>query len=78
MIELPREGTTSATVDTTPWLQARNRRAAQGNACWQWSVANAVIEFVAAALSGAPCMVEAAGNTAGLRTGCKKGDVAKL
>jgi hypothetical protein len=36
---------------------------------------DAVVEFVTAALRGAPCIVEATGNTAGLRTRCKKGDL---
>lgn len=34
----------------------------------------AVIDFVAAAVSGAPCIVEATGTTAGLRIRSKKGD----
>jgi hypothetical protein len=36
---------------------------------------DAVVEFVTAAVRGAPCVVEATGNTAGLRTRCKKGDL---
>jgi hypothetical protein len=36
---------------------------------------DAVVEFVTAALRGSPCIVEATGNTAGLRTRCKKGDL---
>ena len=34
-----------------------------------------VVEFVTTALQGAPCVVEATGNTAGLRSRCKKGDL---
>ena len=33
------------------------------------------MEFVTAALRGAPCIVEATGNTSGLRTRCRKGDL---
>jgi hypothetical protein len=36
---------------------------------------DAVIEFVTSAVRGAPCVVEATGNTAGLRNRCKKGDL---
>lgn len=36
---------------------------------------DAVVEFVTAALHGAPCTVEATGNTTGLRNRCKKGDL---
>jgi len=36
---------------------------------------DAVVEFVTAALRGAPCMVEPTGMTTGLRARCKKGDV---
>jgi hypothetical protein len=36
---------------------------------------DAVIDFVTVALQGAPCLVEATGNTAGLRARCKKGDL---
>jgi hypothetical protein len=36
---------------------------------------DAVVEFVTGAVRGAPCVVEATGNTAGLRTRCKKGDL---
>lgn len=36
---------------------------------------DAVVDFVTAAVRGAPCVVEATGNTAGLRTRCKKGDL---
>jgi hypothetical protein len=36
---------------------------------------DAVVEFVSGAVRGAPCVVEATGNTAGLRTRCKKGDL---
>jgi hypothetical protein len=35
----------------------------------------AVVEFVVSAVRGAPCIVEATGNNAGLRTRCKKGDL---
>jgi hypothetical protein len=34
-----------------------------------------VVEFIAQAVRGAPCIVEATGNTPGLRTRCKKGDL---
>jgi hypothetical protein len=34
-----------------------------------------VVEFIARAVRGAPCIVEATGNTPGLRTRCKKGDL---
>ena len=36
---------------------------------------DAVVEFVLGAVRGAPCIVEATGNNAGLRTRCKKGDL---
>jgi hypothetical protein len=36
---------------------------------------DAVLEFVADAVRGAPCIVESTSNTAGLRTRCKKGDL---
>jgi hypothetical protein len=36
---------------------------------------DAVIEFVTGAVRGAPCMAEVTGNTPGLRTRCKKGDL---
>jgi len=36
---------------------------------------DAVVDFVTAAVRGAPCVVDATGNTAGLRTRCKKGDL---
>jgi hypothetical protein len=36
---------------------------------------DALVEFVTGAVRGAPCVVEATGNTAGLRTRCKKGDL---
>ena len=36
---------------------------------------DAVVEFVTGAVRGAPCVVEATGNTAGLRNRCKKGDL---
>lgn len=36
---------------------------------------DAVVEFVTAAVRGAPCIADATGNTAGLRTRCKKGDL---
>jgi hypothetical protein len=36
---------------------------------------DAVVDFVTAAIRGAPCVVEATGQTAGLRTRCKKGDL---
>jgi hypothetical protein len=36
---------------------------------------DAVVEFVTGAVRGAPCIVEATGNTAGLHTRCKKGDL---
>jgi hypothetical protein len=34
-----------------------------------------VVEFIARAVRGAPCIVEATGHTPGLRTRCKKGDL---
>jgi hypothetical protein len=36
---------------------------------------DAVVEFVTGAVRGAPCIIEATGNTAGLRNRCKKGDL---
>ena len=36
---------------------------------------DAVVEFVISAIRGAPCIVEATGNTSGLRTRRKKGDL---
>jgi len=36
---------------------------------------DAVVDFVTAAVRGAPCVVDATGNTAGIRTRCKKGDL---
>jgi hypothetical protein len=36
---------------------------------------DAMIEFITGAVRGAPCMAEVTGNTAGLRTRCKKGDL---
>jgi hypothetical protein len=36
---------------------------------------DAVVGFVTTALRGAPCLVEATGNTSGLRTRCKAGDL---
>jgi hypothetical protein len=36
---------------------------------------DAVVQFIAQAVRGAPCIVEATGNTPGLRTRCKKGDL---
>jgi hypothetical protein len=35
---------------------------------------DAVVDFLAAAVQGAPCVIDATGNTLGLKTRCKKGD----
>jgi hypothetical protein len=49
--------------------RAQDQRSPRGGLDFE----DAVVEFVTGAVRGAPCVVDATGNTAGLRTRCKKG-----